>query len=585
MSAVDRELGINTRKLLDSFMKISEEVINEAAGNKMIDLKEIEKFLSDKDLSYMMSDNDGIEKKDIKVELFFVPTKTVQVPEENNLEFTFSISNKNGESTKDMSLRAMSDGLSSESLERAMRWSKVIHGKDKMSAEYVTSLCDPFQIYNIYQEQALRIIRKYMSNVYYMFTGPNLYKVCNTSFPTLGVRWDNLRRKYQYIYNPDFILTLAIEEWCLRRDRYRSLVDCYIYQLAFLITHEMLHIIHHNATSSNISSVGKLVDVGNFDVNNRVQDSFINCKIGRRFLGVEGIYEKDGLAPFPHNCVGSRLLLRSKHNEGFKKFKDVKEVVNKVAEVTASVLRVQFNPSTTIIYENKDLSGYEGADVVINIHINPALSLVRSNGSGSFQVLVNEMLKCVVSGKVYPGNEKYTDEEKSADLNILPVGTLIKVKNTSSICHVQSYDEASGLYTLTKAKELGIKKVDVQGTTLSVMEYGVSNDVYGTKLRYQIRPYNPMDDAYVEEDTDKKNEISPEDMAQAALQSIQGQMPDMGGSQGKQVQPKNLKVGQIVYIKSLGKFGKITLSNNGEFRLEEMTELPAKIIDTKEINV
>ena len=90
-----------------------------------------------------------------------------------------------------------------------------------------------------------------------------------------------------------------------------------------------------------------------------------------------------------------------------------------------------------------------------------------------------------------------------------------------------------------------------------------------------------MDDAYTDDERPKQDKLSKEDLQKVKgdqANQVQPQMPQMPGMGGQQ-NVKNLHVGDIVWIRRLKKFGRITSVDNGKFQLEEVIEKPSKIID------
>ena len=574
MSSEEREIALESEKILESFINDgSVSHINEDLSKpKMVDLREIERFLDGKNLSYLGTNSFPSIKGDVSVGLYLMSTKTVKVPPERNF---INI----GYEFRDDRITIQPDYRTSTSLESFIELPQASHGEDKMSAKDVSKLCDAVQIYNLYQDGALAIMRKLFSHPYHMFTGPNLYKKEEAyEGNTLYVMYDKVRKKFKYSYNPKFILECAIDEWMLQRQNYKSFEDCYTYVLAFMITHEMLHIIYHNTLSTGES--GDMVESGDHDVANQVQDSFINCKIARRYIGVEGINKDSrGIAPMPRLGVGSRITVRAEHNNGLKEFSNTRELAESICEVLKQLLK-KTSIRTDYYGDSEQLNDLAGADVFITIDIDPAFSPLRSNGSNTFQRCIDEIIRVITEGKVHGKFTRISDAEKVSDLDILPDGTLVMVKGTRDIVYVSGYDQDKNIYNLTKANVSGVNRVKQGNVTLCVTQYENSGIDFGKRHRIQIKPYNPLDDAYTEDERPKQDKLSKEDLMKVKQDQQAPQMPsmpqpDMGGQQNI----KNLHVGDIVWIRRLKKFGRITAVNNGKFQLEEVIEKPSKVID------
>lgn len=577
MSIEERQVAMDSEKILESFIEDSTEVkVNEEFTGGMVDLDEIERFLSTKELSYYGTEEFSGARGDVKVSIYLMSTKNVQIPKNRNLidlGFAFNMERNY--------VSVYSGGEISTSLEKFIELPKANHGSDKMSAKDVVKLCDATQIYNFYQDMALSIIRKNFTYAYHMFSGPNLYKKEEAyEGNTLYVMYDKVRKKFKYSYNPKFILECAIEEWMLQKRRYKSFKDCYTYILAFMITHEMMHIIHHNTISTGES--GDITNAGDHDIANQVQDSFINCKISRRYIGVEGINkDSNGLAPMPKLGIGSKITVRGEHNNGLKKFESIRGITDEMLEVFKKLLKLDTTSFRVDHYEDSyDISDFAGADVFITVDVSPTFSPIRDNGSNIFQRALDDLIRVITDGKVHGKFSKISDAEKVSDLDVIPDGTLVMVKGRRDICHVAGYDEEKNEYDLTKTEVTGVRKIKQGNTTLCVTEYGKTDISYGKRHRIQIKPYNPMDDAYIDDERPKKDKLSKEDLAKVKQDQIGGpQAPPPGGPQMPQQNVKSLHVGDIVWIRKLKKFGRIVSADNGKFQIEEVIEKPAKVID------
>ena len=576
MTQAERNIALESEKILESFLNDQNKApVNEEVSGKMVDLKEIENFLNGRELSYLGTNEFKGASGDVSVGVYLMSTKTVEVPKNRNfisLGYEFRLDRDR--------INIQQDYSTSTSLESFIELPQANHGTDKMSAKDVAKLCDAAQIYNLYQDMSISIMRKLFSHPYHMFTGPNLYKKEEPyDGNTLYVMYDKVRKKFKYSYNPKFILECAIDEWMLQKKLYRSFEDCYTYVLAFMITHEMLHIIHHNTLSTGES--GDMVESGDHEVANQVQDSFINCKIARRYIGVEGINkDRRGIAPMPRLGVGSRITVRAEHNNGLKEFANTRELAEAIAEVLKEILKL---PTASLNYsgDSQQLNDLAGADVFITVDISPTFSPLRNNGSNTFQRSLDEIIKVITDGKVHGKFTRISDAEKVSDLDRLPDGNLVMFNGTIYICHVTDYDEEKNIYTLNKAQVSGVKKIRQGTSVLCVTEYEQSNIEFGKRHRIQIKPYNPMDDAYTDDERPKQDKLSKEDLQKVKgdqANQVQPQMPQMPGMGGQQ-NVKNLHVGDIVWVRRLKKFGRITSVDNGKFKLEEVIEKPSKIID------
>lgn len=573
LSKQERNLIQEGMKILDRYMSEGTS-INEAPKRSSIsDLKEVEATLNTSKLAVLGEhDFPGRGHGSIVVSLFFMSNKNTQITKDmdNFLNMSFDI--------RDTYVNTRVD-LSTETLESFIQLPINSDDKEAISSRNIVSRCDSNQIYNIYQDKALSTMRKLFPHAYYMFTGPNLFK-SNPNFNpgvTLGVGYDPIRKRFKYIYNPDFILMCAIDEWTVHKSKYSSFEGCYTYLLAFMITHEMLHIIHHNTTSSLDGD--SFIDVGGHDIANIVQDSFINCKISRRFIGADGVKKSYGeSAPMPSVGIGSRITVRCEHNEGFKKYSDTYELAEVIFTTILKDLKLDRSSFGKLYVAKDSLEAYEGADIFVSVDIDSGFSPIRNNSSNLFQMCFNDIVKCVTSGKVFDKFTPISDEEKVSDLDVLPEGTLVLVKGKRDICHVESYNNAEGVYVLTKAEVTGVQTIpQSDGKILNITQYGKTDELYGNKKRYQIKPYDPSVDAYISDPTakkPKKDKLSDEDL-NPKQESPQGS----NAPQSSNPSEKILCVGDIVWIRKLKKFGRILSIDNGVFNIEEVIEKPVKVLD------
>lgn len=573
LSKQERNLIQEGMKILDRYMSEGTSINEAPKRGSISDLKEVEATLNTSKLAVLGEhDFPGRGHGSIVVSLFFMSNKNTQITKDmdNFLNMSFDI--------RDTYVNTRVD-LSTETLESFIQLPINSDDKEAISSRNIVSRCDSNQIYNIYQDKALSTMRKLFPHAYYMFTGPNLFK-SNPNFNpgvTLGVGYDPIRKRFKYIYNPDFILMCAIDEWTVHKSKYSSFEGCYTYLLAFMITHEMLHIIHHNTTSSLDGD--SFIDVGGHDIANIVQDSFINCKISRRFIGADGVKKSYGeSAPMPSVGIGSRITVRCEHNEGFKKYSDTYELAEVIFTTILKDLKLDRSSFGKLYVAKDSLEAYEGADIFVSVDIDSGFSPIRNNSSNMFQMCFNDIVKCVTSGKVFDKFTPISDEEKVSDLDVLPEGTLVLVKGKRDICHVESYNNAEGVYVLTKAEVTGVQTIpQSDGKILNITQYGKTDELYGNKKRYQIKPYDPSVDAYISDPTakkPKKDKLSDEDL-NPKQESPQGS----NAPQSSNPSEKILCVGDIVWIRKLKKFGRILSIDNGVFNIEEVIEKPVKVLD------
>jgi hypothetical protein len=486
-------------------------VVDEAADSRMKNLDDIQLFIEGKKLPYMESESLSPLRGDLGISVFFMSTQSKQVdPNDNLLRFNINLGDGYSQAEPVSEHKC--------SLEKFIGLPKKMDSPDFKSVKDITKLCNAPEIYNTYKQSALDIIRTKMPAAYSMFTGGSIshYQVSvgdmwwsKYNIRTLAVTYDKRFNKFLYLYHPEFVFECSLDEWTLNRNRYKSLRDCYCYTLAFLITHEMMHLIHHNTTSTI-----NMEDVGGHQIVNIMQDSFINCQISRVFTGVKGTRSDNGLAPMPRLGVGSSITVRAEHNRGFKPYKTFKDLATEVLSVISKMTKVaEYSTNASIYSESKDLSKYSGADVFITVDVSPRASSMRSN-SAIFQRMTNELIKTITDGRVYEQYSKLSDAEKESDKPVLSNGTLVQVKGSSVICSVQGYDEGTKEYDLQKTEISDVIRTDMGDGNVLCTPVHTPIDAFGKRRRMDIRPYNPEDNTWIEAsgEREKKTELTDKEL-------------------------------------------------------------------------
>ena len=237
----------------------------------------------------------------------------------------------------------------------------------------------------------------------------------------------------------------------------------------------------------------------------------------------------------------------------------------------------EFNHSRNLSLQ--DLSSFAGADVFLHVEVSPFSTVFRPN-SIIYQKLVNDIIRTITEGAVYDRFTELTDEEKVSGLEVLPVGTLVRIKNTITVGIILDYNYDSRKYIVNSALEDGVVRSKTSSGDLCYNKYKDSGMRLGNYKRYEIIPFNPMTENswYEGRPKEEKKELSDED--------INGQQ---GGSENqptgdekknpRERDPKIFNIGDIVYVRTIGKFGKIVSMSDGKFELEEVEEDNARIID------
>lgn len=520
----ERERRKKVDSVLDEVTGISSDyqpvAVDEAADMKIRDLNALEQLVKNTHFSYtsMGKFPAADESAAVNVAILFLSNKNVKVdPMDNCVSLGFRV----GDGVIDII-----SSYNPSSLEDFMELPKKVEGDTADTVNSLIERCDCEAIYNAYQAEAMSIMQMYANTAYSMFNGANIYKrqqydrdVKGDGACTLYVGYDSRLSKFRYAYNPKFILKAALEEYNMNRSRYRSLKDCYCYFLAFMITHEMMHLITNNVTSTGGVSE---VDLGSHKIENQIQDSFINCELSILFSRVDGVYkDNNSLAPMLSMGINSKISVRAEHNVGFRgDIPESEDLAKRIAQILAGTLKMD-NPeiSTNWYFTSKNLSKLAGADVFIQVDVNSRAKAIRKN-SIIYQKFVNDTIRAITAGKIYDRFETLTAMEKVTDKNILPNGTLVRIKGSVDICVIVGYDPEQSLYTLNRTDRDIAREQQSDGSYICSYTYKDSENQWGTAIRSDFVPFDPdsRENTWVEgaQQQEKKKGLSQEELDQAA---------------------------------------------------------------------
>ena len=587
LSSKERENIRKKGEIIDSLSnKVEENTVyplNEGTDDRFRDLSRLEDYIKGKKFFALKKNSfsDGAivsDNFDVRFSIFFLSNKNKTVSEDKNLvtlAFSYNADSNN---------MVIFEGKKSTSLVEYLELPDGENYDEKVPLDDIINMCDVLEIYESYKRNALDIIQECMPVAYQMFTGPNiLHRIDAGKNTTLYVGFNPRIGKFVYGYNPKFILRSVIEEYTSNPGKYSSLERCYSFLLAFYITHEMMHIITNNVSTDSGGMGLSGLEGADHDIENRVMDSFINCNLSILFKRVNGVTKNNGLAPIPDFAVDSKISLRGEHNVGFKRFENLKELADVISGLFMTSIGSDY--STYYRIENKrDLTIYEGADVFFRVEVSPKSQTIRKS-SMSYQKFINDVMHSITDGKIYRSSDMFTDSEKVSDQSILPNGSFVRIKHTARVCVVTSYDSSTnpGLYTLNGTDITVDKTSQPDGTILCKNVYIDNGSSVGQFNRSQIVPFDPEDksNSWLEGGKkERKDSITQEDINQ--LQQGSNGNNDNGGSGTEEKKPKILNIGDIVFCKSKGKFGRITAIHDGQFELEEMVEGIPRVIDEKE---
>lgn len=597
LSEIKRQRIRHTKEVLESFKEDNTSInvdnhINEASVERFKDINDVEDYINNRQFRYIQmgsfrtaSHNLYSNMDSFSLSIFFMSNKNTKVDEngDNCVSLSFYYDEGDG-------VIYFSDNYDERrtSLETFMELPVNVEGDTDEKISEVVAKCDCAYIYDLYLEDALNLVSDGMNTAYQLFKNPNLFKMMDRSINSLGVTYSPKLKKFIYLYNPDFIMSAAVEEWMKCKNSYESLRSCYVYLLAYFITHEMMHIIYNNTSTDN-SGAG-ITDINlsdnenmNHTISNIVQDSFINSELAIRFKrpsGTYGIRQSNNLAPIPKIGVDSRMCFRGEHNKGFKEFKTEEDLMNLVVDLYRKTAKLGDSRVYKCRCDNTyDLKKFKGADIYVQVEVNPRSRDIRQS-SIVFQKFINDLIRTITDGNIYDRFSVFTQDEKATDKDILPNGSLVRIKNIVDICVVVGYDEETGMYTLNTTDSTLIKNPVGDGTFECHYDYEDSGVLWGDSKRSGFIPFDKdsYDNVWIEgEQKEEKRKLEPED-----LMPQQPPMPGMTpptDTQQEQEKPKSFNIGDIVYIKTAGVFGRITNINDGRFELEEMKEENARVLD------
>jgi hypothetical protein len=552
--------------------------INEAEG-KIQDLTELERVINHREYHIpklkFSSGVDELFKHDVTVSLLFFKNKINDKVDDGEC-FVFSYDFK-----RDDDKYTGTNGFTYLQKVSPVDFNKAVTKIDSTNAtvtvEDIVSLCDASVIYYRYEKKALDILRKYDNISYHMFKGANLIHKEDFNVSTLCVGMHNKLKKFIYRYNPKFILAEALEEYQARPEEFETLEDCYVMLLAFFINHEMLHLVANNVTSFGLNSDVHL-DSGSNRIDNVVQDGYINSRLAIT-LAKTGLCKSKWF--FPRNCVSDIVNLRCQHNVGLKAFRDTNELNKLIKDKLIDVSGITCKMSV-LRGDKISMSKFTGADFMCNIFIAPSSLQFRKN-SHVYQKLVNDLVRIMSDGQIYWSmNGGITSEEKVSDKDILPEGTLVRIKLTKTIGMVTGYYEyAINTYITTqmyKISSVEQKKIDEEpagdGFTKYKPRLVKGKKELGEYERRMLVPITEDDLSWVEGKKEEKNKLTEEDKQSSNNASNMGS----GGSGGER-QPKVINVGDIVWISRKRMFGRVISISNGQFQIEGMKEEPCVVVD------
>lgn len=586
--------------------KVNESVVNEAAGG-LTNLNEVEELIKGMEFNYKDLGNYNTNKmtyssgyyRDFDISIYFINSDRVKIDDDDDNCFTFTFAHKK-DSLEDVTVFGP-NSLEKVSLEDFRHLPKNgDYEKQVKALSEVSSQCDSDRIYSIYLDKVKDILRVNFDAVYQMFDSDNLLK--ERSYKgTLAVGYSRRYGKFVFYYNPDFIIMAAVEEYVAFPEKYKSLASCYIYMLAYSISHEMMHILTNNVSSGDTREGAEFgaIDVNSGSTNtvsNVVEDSFINSELARNFAGLSGVETSDSLSPFPHGLINDSIDLRSEFGgPGFKYYKKSGDLIAEIANVFQDATRQKIETLNIQSVGTVDTSYLAGADFFVSVKVDPKADEIRRS-SIVFQKFVNDVVKAITDGKIAYIGQGITDEEYLNNLEKLEEGDLVKINDgTNNIYTVtgriagEDDKEKNAKYSLDKTSKGVIRRAE-NGAIICTYGYTSTGESAGTVDRPYLIKFNPDSVTWAEDDPNhpyQKPDDGPDDGPEPPIPPGGGDGPEMpptpirpedqktkkggeGGKGGKDNTITIIRPGDIVWLPNKQKYGKIISMNNGEFEIEEV---------------
>ena len=438
----------------------------------------------------------------------------------------------------------------------------------------IVNMCNPVDMYNSCVKKTTTEI-SYISPIIVSTFDLCVKKILRGNH-TLSVHYDAVLGKFVYTYNPDFVLLSSIDEFVLNGSKYNSFQDCYCYVLSFLICHEMMHLIHHNVTSG-------IEDEGNTShfTDNLIYDSFINCKLSR--LLKRNSFSRDNYygSPVLNGGVNDEFVLRSEHNKGLKSYSTAYDIQNAIAEFLKKTLNISQDYSE---FSGKNINtlGFAGADFILKIKINKDSDEMRAS-SGILKKITQGICKLLSEGNMFAAQEGLSLQEVESDLDVLPAGTLVRMRASGEICVISGYESSSGVYSLNKTVISAVDKVtNEDGGIVCTPTYSDSGESKGKFRRIKFEEFSP--ESWTEYDKEQvyQQSLSDEDLQTPEDTGLGGGMQMPETSKEKE---KVFHIGDIVWVRRKKSFGRISKMENGMFTLEEVEEVGVKKLDDSDFHV
>lgn len=448
-----------------AFASLNEsQAINEETTPSLTTFEAVEEFIKDKELPFVKNVTKEYDASNSSLGFMFnfVPKNTSTNKEGYTLVIKSNISDYGDESELRTSVEDFSVGIDMFSF---VGETKRNPHSAFSSFKEIAVMCDYDRFYYSYKDLAASIVGKRFPTVKYMFDLVESFKREDPE-TTLGVAYDDRRRKFYMVYNPMFVLEAALEEWAVHRVGYKTFKDCYVYVLGFLIAHEMSHIIRHN-TSSNIGTMD--VDSISHTYDNSIQDSYINIQLGKLFTD---LVRSNTSSTKPTLAVGinTEIMGKTSLKGGFKYFESPRQILMGIDNVIKSVLsevNVRTNDYDSAPFSLKQaMNEISGSQVFFKVFIGAYNNPLREN-STLLNTVINKVTKFLIEGEVKSVSEGLDKEEKAVAEEVegsegLLLGKKVKDKKTGRIGIVVQDTKEGGLKIVFHPDEEVLNKIQAQ---------------------------------------------------------------------------------------------------------------------------
>lgn len=385
-------------------------------------------------------------------------------------------------------------------------------------------------------------------------------KKMKSSDTTFGVAYSDVLKKYLMVYNPDFLVTMAVKEFLYRYNMYKDFGSCFTYCFMFVLSHEIMHILRHH-----IQNKMNVLGDTDHEIVNLFGDAFINMNLSRKLYDNRLVNQPTA----PAIGIMNENIFQAEFREDVigKSFGDIKNVfLNILRKYTGVEFSARSNVNETLEVDNRKF--------ILKLTY-PEKSIIRifKDNSSNFIKCMDEFFKYLSDEIKSVGNQK-PEIQVGAPVRVKATGDrgVVVDENEDGTFKVAGSSGAEGddLYILGQYQKNDTEDVNIIGDfEESELRPVVTQDVGGQEINL-----DGMGNG--EEGSDDDYEVE-----QHGKANIEGEFPDNDNDKGKEGSTdKPLAVGSTVKIKGTGQVGVITNVNaDGSFDVEEVSIFESKLVD------